>query len=78
MKDLLTYIVSNLIDSKDKLEISESENEGTIVYSITADKEDVGRIIGKGGKIIKAIRAIIRMAAIKEDQRTFVEVKAFE
>jgi len=78
VKDLLTYIASNLVTNKDKLIISEIENNGITTFTIGAEGQDVGRIIGKGGKIIKAIRSIMRMAALSNGKKTFVEVKPLE
>ncbi len=69
MKDALYYIVSLLSENKDKIAVSE-ENEGDVTtFKITVGKEDMGKVIGKNGKIIRAIRNVIKIPAIKQNKR---------
>lgn len=69
MKDTLSYIVSCLVENKDKVVISE-ENEGDMItLKIAVDKEDMGRVIGKNGKVIRAIRNVMKIPAIKQNKR---------
>ncbi|MDD3647603.1 MAG: KH domain-containing protein [Candidatus Dojkabacteria bacterium] len=75
MKDLLVYILEQITLSPEKVSVSESEDEGATVFSINAEDEDKGRIIGKGGKNIKAIRDIISVIARKENKRVFLKVE---
>lgn len=74
MKDTLTYIVSSIVDNADAVVIEETEEEGVINFSIHVAKEDVGKVIGKEGKIIRAIRNIMKIPAIKENKRIHVSV----
>lgn len=69
MKKALEYIISQIVDNPDKVEIKEQEDQGIINFNITVDPSDMGKIIGKGGKVIRAIRNVVKIAAIKQDKR---------
>lgn len=69
MKDLLKFIVQSLVEHPRKVKIEEREGNDGFTYSIKPDPSDMGKIIGKQGKIIKAIRTLIRTRAIKEGKR---------
>jgi predicted RNA-binding protein YlqC (UPF0109 family) len=74
MKELLSEIIKSIVDKPESVTIEESENEGVIILMITVDKEDMGKVIGRGGKIIKSIRNVIRIKAIKEQKRVMVNL----
>ena len=74
-KELLEYIVKNLVSSPDKIEISENENEGKTVLKLKVAKDDMGRIIGKEGRIIRSIREIIYAYAANEGKKVSVDVE---
>lgn len=74
-KELLEYIVKNLVSSPDKIEISEIENEGKTVLKLKVAKDDMGRIIGKEGRIIRSIREIIYAYAAKDGKKVSVDVE---
>ena len=74
-KNLLEYIVKNLVTYPEKIEISEIETEGRIVLKLNVAKEDMGRIIGKEGRIIRSIREIIYAYAAKESKKVSVDVE---
>ncbi|MBQ9936970.1 MAG: KH domain-containing protein [Oscillospiraceae bacterium] len=76
MKQLLTTIVAGLVEDKDAIEItvSEPDSEGVIVYHIQVAPEDMGRVIGKQGRIAKAIRTVMRAASVRSNQRISVEI----
>ena len=74
-KELLEYIVKNLVSSPDKIEISENENEGKTVLKFKVAKDDMGRIIGKEGRIIRSIREIIYAYAAKDGKKVSVDVE---
>lgn len=73
MKKLLEYIVESIFDNKE-ITVSEDENEGIITFTITAPQEEIGKIIGKKGKIINAIKQVIKIQAIKEDKKIELQV----
>ncbi len=78
MKQLVEYIVSNLVNHPEDVIIEESklpEDENLINISITVNPEDVGRVIGRSGKVINAIRQIARIAAIQKGIRVRVDLK---
>lgn len=74
-KNLLEYIVKNLVTYPEKIEISEVDAEERIVLKLKVAKEDMGRIIGKEGRIIRSIREIIYAYAAKEAKKVSVEVE---
>lgn len=76
MKQLVEYIVSNIVNHPESVIITEEVSEdGTMTkYLIKVDAEDVGRVIGKQGKVIKSIRQIIRIAAIQKGTRAIVDL----
>lgn len=69
MKETLEYLIKALVDNPDSVEIEESEEDGITQFAITLSKEDMGRIIGKEGKVIRSIRNVMKVKAIKENKR---------
>lgn len=77
MKNLLEYILIRLVEYPEEVKVEESTLEdGTILLTVNANEADYGRIIGKAGAVISAIRSIIRVRAIKEGKRAIVKVDA--
>lgn len=74
-KNLLEYIVKNLVGQPDVVEVEEVEQDSKLVLKLKVAKEDMGRIIGKEGRIIRSIREIIYAYSIKNSQKVFVEVE---
>ena len=76
MKDLLTIIAQGLVETPDQVEVTADEprEDGTVVYHIHVAEDDMGRIIGKQGRIAKAIRTVARSAAIRKDVKIQVEI----
>ena len=75
MTELLTIIAKGLVEEPDKVFVTQDENaEGVTVYHIHAAESDMGRIIGKQGRIAKAIRTVARSAAIRNNERISVEI----
>ncbi len=74
MKQLLEYIVPNIVNHPGDVEINETHDGDTIVLTIKVNPEDTGRVIGKAGKVIKAIRQIARIIAIKQGVRVNIDV----
>lgn len=69
MKKALLYIISSIVEKPDEVKIEEKEENGTIQFTINLAKEDMGRVIGKGGKVIRAIRNVMKIPAIKQEKR---------
>lgn len=76
MKDLLAVIAKGLVDDPDSVSVEADapNEEGTVVYHIHVAENDMGRIIGKQGRIAKAIRTVMRAAASRVDQKVAVEI----
>ena len=74
MKELLETIARSLADYPDDVEVSEIESENGIILELKVAKEDMGKVIGKQGRIAKAIRTVVKAAAIKENVRVTVEI----
>ena len=69
MKKALEYIVAQIVDEPEKIEISETEDNGMINFAIKVAASDMGKIIGKNGKVIRAIRNVVKIAAIKQNKK---------
>jgi len=74
MKELLELLVKSIVDIPDEATISEVEGEKAVVYEIKVAESDVGKVIGKHGRIINAIRTIVRAAAVKEGKKVSIEL----
>jgi uncharacterized protein len=74
MKKLLDYIIPNIVDHPEAVIITESKTPSGIIISIEVSPEDMGRVIGKEGKVIKAIRQIARVMAIRQDEKIQIDV----
>lgn len=74
-KDLLEYIVKNLVTSPEQVEITEVQNDSRLVLKVKVAKEDMGRVIGKEGRIIRSIREIIYAYAMKDSKKVSVDVE---
>ncbi|MBR7007752.1 MAG: KH domain-containing protein [Ruminococcus sp.] len=76
MEDLLKTIVSELVEDKSAVEVTvdEPNDEGIIVYHLHVAQDDMGRVIGKQGRIAKAIRVVMRASASRKDQKIMVEI----
>jgi predicted RNA-binding protein YlqC (UPF0109 family) len=69
MKDTLLYIVSAIVDNVEAVKIDEQEEDGIVNLLITVDPTEMGKIIGKEGKVIRSIRNIMKIKAMKENMR---------
>lgn len=74
MKQLLIDIVKPIVDNPDEVVVVERTSGDMTVLELTVAKSDIGKVIGRGGKIAKAIRSIVRAAASKENKRVIVDI----
>jgi predicted RNA-binding protein YlqC (UPF0109 family) len=76
MEDLIIAIVKGLVDNKENITVTKDEpdEENTIVYHIAVAPEDMGRVIGKQGRIAKAIRTVVRAASTRIGEKAAVEI----
>lgn len=74
MKELVEYIVKSLVDKPESVQITQTEGESVTILEIRVDAEDVGKVIGKEGRIANAIRTIVKSAGAKQQKRVTVEI----
>ena len=74
MKELLEIIAKNLVDYPDKVTVSEIQGDRSVVLELKVAPEDMGKVIGKQGRIAKAIRTVVKAAATKQNKRVIVEI----
>ena len=76
MQDLLVSIVSGLVEAPDQIKVTvdEPNEEGVIVYHLNVAENDMGRVIGKQGRIAKAIRTVMRATANRDNEKIMVEI----
>ncbi len=75
MKELIIYLAQSLVEDPEAVIVTESETEDAIVYELQVAADDMGRVIGKHGKIAKAIRSIVKSASFKMPKKVVVEIK---
>jgi hypothetical protein len=74
MKELLTVIAKSLVENPDAVDVTEESKESTTMLKLKVAAEDMGKVIGKQGRIAKAIRTVLKAAAIHEEKRVVVEI----
>lgn len=73
MEETLKIIISNLVDNKEAVEITKKEEEKTTTFEVKVAKEDMGKVIGKQGRLAKSIRTVMKSVASKEHKKVLVE-----
>jgi predicted RNA-binding protein YlqC (UPF0109 family) len=74
VRELVEYLVRALVEAPDEVEVEEVEENGDVVLEVTVAEDDLGRVIGRGGRIANALRTVARAAATKEERRVIVEI----
>jgi predicted RNA-binding protein YlqC (UPF0109 family) len=74
MTELLEFLVRALVEDPGAVVVEELEEDGDLVYEITVADDDLGRVIGKGGRVANAIRTIAKAAAVRIDRRVIVDI----
>ncbi len=75
MKDLVEYLSKALVDRPDEVRVDEfEEDDGTIVFEVEVAEDEVGKLIGRNGRTINALRTVIRAAAVRHNRRVLVDV----
>ena len=75
MKELVEVIAKALVDNPDEVAVTESVKDDEIVVKLTVAFSEMGKVIGKQGRIAKAIRSVVKAAASKEDKKVIVEIQ---
>lgn len=74
MKELLEFVAKSLVDNPDEVSVTQIENDASIVLELRVAEGDMGKVIGRQGKIAKAIRTVIRAASAKEKKKVIVDI----
>ena len=74
MAELLAYLARQLVDEPDAVAVKEEEREGAIVLMLSVAKDDVGKVIGRKGRIARALRAIVRASGAHSHRRVLLEI----
>ena len=75
MKELVELIAKSLVDQPDLVIVTETSDETTVSLELSVAPEDMGKVIGKGGRIAKAIRTVVKAAATKGDKKVIVDIR---
>ena len=74
MTELLEFLVRALVEDPEAVVVEELEEDGDLIYEISVAEGDLGRVIGKGGRVANAIRTIAKAAAVRIDRRVIVDI----
>lgn len=75
MKALLEYIALNLVDNHDAVQIKERTGRFTITYELTVAPDEIGKVIGRSGRVAKAIRDVMGIAAARQNKRVHIDIE---
>ena len=75
MQELLTFVARSLVDDPDQVQVEVTEGPEAIILELHVAEEDMGKVIGKQGRIAKAIRAVVKAATAKNSKPVFVEIQ---
>jgi hypothetical protein len=74
VKEVLEYLAQHLVDDPDAVEVTEVEGERSVILQLRVAPDDMGKVIGKGGRTARAIRSIVRAAGTRQGVSTLVEI----
>ena len=74
LEDLLLFLARSLVDEPEKVEVEGRETDSRVDLTLRVAPDDVGKVIGRGGRIVKAIRTVMKAASVKTNKRVNVEV----
>jgi uncharacterized protein len=74
VRDLVDFLVTELVDDPDAVEVTESDDDRGLRFTVHVAPGDMGKVIGKGGRTAKAIRAVVRAAAARRDTNAYVDI----
>lgn len=74
MKELVEFIAKELVDHPEEVSVTEVDNDNSLTLELRVNPEDMGKVIGKQGKIAKAIRTVVKAASMKENKKVHVEI----
>lgn len=74
MKDLIEFIAKSLVDDPTEVVVREHEREDTVRFELTVGEADMGRVIGRGGRVANAMRALLRVSAARQGMRATLDI----
>jgi predicted RNA-binding protein YlqC (UPF0109 family) len=75
VEDLLEYLARSLVDDPDAVSVeSFTEDDGTVVLELQVGADDTGKVIGRGGRTVSALRTVVKAASVKENKRVLIDV----
>jgi uncharacterized protein len=74
VKDLLEYIARRLVDNPEQVEVDVIDGDRSVVLELRVDPEDMGRVIGRQGRVAQALRTLVKAAAVRDGRRVTVEI----
>lgn len=74
MKDLIEYIARSLVDDPSQVQVTEIEGATSVIVELKVAQEDMGRVIGRGGRVANAMRTLLRVVAAKQGKRVTLEI----
>lgn len=74
MKNILEYLVKNIVEKPDEVKVEEEKEPQGTILKLTVSKEDIAKVIGKNGKIIKSLRTILRIPALKNSENIYIQI----
>ena len=72
--ELVEYLARQLVDEPDAVRVEQVERDGALVLELHVAEDDVGKVIGRGGRIARALRTVVRASAVRHDQRVLLEI----
>ena len=75
MQELLTFVAQSLVEHPDQVSVTEPEGPEAVILELHVAEDDMGKVIGKQGRIAKAIRAVVKAATLKNSKPVFVEIQ---
>jgi uncharacterized protein len=74
MAELLAYLARELVDDPDSVRVETEDRYGALVLLLHVAPDDVGKVIGRGGRIVRALRTVVRASAVREGRRVLIEI----
>lgn len=75
MKELIEVIAKSLVDAPDEVVVTQTEEDDAIILNLSVASDDMGKVIGKQGRIAKAIRSVLKAATVKEEKKVVLEIQ---
>jgi predicted RNA-binding protein YlqC (UPF0109 family) len=74
VRDLIEYVAQSLVTKPDQVQVTELEDNGVLIYQLQVAPEDMGKVIGRQGRIANAIRSLLKVASVRQGRRAVLEI----